>query len=160
MNTERLDVSTDFDIVNTTVHESVHAMLFYFYNKGEFQSSNTSYAQLVEDFAKHRAGFGNDHHPYMASLVEDVSAVSYNWAINKGYSIEDFSEFNTQDSDGKNGMEEYFEILSWSGLTSGDAFNEIYPEGSLKRKKIIDIINSESLPYESTAKPKGDNCSN
>ena len=157
INTERLDVSTDFDLVGIAIHESIHATLFYFLNNGGFTSTNTSYAQLVEDFTKHRAGFGNDHHPYMTALVNDIANASYNWAIKNGYSANNFIEFDTSVNP-KSGLHEYLGMLAWSGLTSTKAFNNLYPLGTLKRKNIIDLINSESLPYESTANPKGKIC--
>lgn len=156
-NSQRLSVSTDFDIVNTAIHESIHATLFYFWYNGSFESSNESYAQLVKDFTKYQAGFGGNHHEYMTSLVNNISDSSYNWAINNGYSFNDFAEFDTAENP-KNGLQEYLDILSWGELTGTDTYNNLYPEGTLDRKKINDIINSESLPYESNANPKGAKC--
>ncbi|MBA4745372.1 MAG: hypothetical protein H2058_08940 [Muricauda sp.] len=158
INTERLDVSTDIDIASITIHESVHALLFYFYQAGSFQSENESYAQLVEDFTIHQASFGGDHHEYMQNLVGYIADALYEWAINSGYSPSDFLSFNTIDNNNYDGLREYLDKLAWNGLTDTGTFELLYPEGTLERQNIIQLINSESLPYENSANPKGTIC--
>lgn len=158
INTERLDVSTDIDIASIIIHESVHALLFYFYQAGSFQSNNESYAQLVEDFTIHQASFGGDHHQYMQNFVGDIADALYEWAINSGYSPNDFLNFNTIDNDNYDGLREYLGKLAWNGLTDTDTFELLYREGTPERQNIIQLVNSESLPYENSANPKGTLC--
>ncbi|GLU43178.1 hypothetical protein [Allomuricauda sp. NBRC 101325] len=158
MNTQRLDVSTDIDIASTAIHESVHALLFYFYQAGSFQSNNGSYAQLVEDFTIHQASFGGDHHQYMQNFVGDIADSLYSWSINNNYLPNNFTEYDTNDSNNYNGLREYLGKLAWNGLTDTTTFELLYPEGTLERQNIIQLINSESLPYENSANPFGTPC--
>ncbi len=158
MNTQRLDVSTDIDIASTAIHESVHALLFYFYQAGSFQSNNESYAQLVEDFTIHQASFGGDHHEYMQNFVGDIADSLYSWSINNNYLPNNFTEYDTNDSNNYDGLREYLGKLAWNGLTDTGAFELLYPEGTLERQNIIQLINSESLPYENSANPFGTPC--
>ncbi|WP_418602355.1 hypothetical protein [Hwangdonia sp.] len=158
LNSQRLNSSTELDIINTVAHENVHAMLFYFYQAGSFQiegSGNPTYAKLVEGFSKHRAGFGNDHHPYMASLVNDMAEVTYTWAMENGYNPNDFSDYDTSPTDSLNGLKEFLQKLAWGGLESTTAFNELYPSGTLKRQQILKLIQDEILPNDAGATSKG-----
>ncbi|MCB0747376.1 MAG: hypothetical protein KDC90_07920 [Ignavibacteriae bacterium] len=160
MNTERLDVSTDIDIACTAIHESIHALLFYFSQAGSFQSDNESYAQLVEDFTIYWAPNGGDQHEYMENLVGHIADALYDWASSSGYSPANFVEFNTNDIDNYDGLREYLGIIAWNGLTQTTTFQTLYPIGTLEYQNIIQLINSESLPYENAANPKGTPCNN
>ncbi len=144
LNTERLNQSTELDIINTTTHEYIHATLFYFYQSGGFQLTNPgnppSYAELAEGFAKHRAGFGGDHHPYMASLVNDIAEVTYTWAIANGYTPNDFTTYDENPSDGIDGLKEFLREFAWSGLTDTSTFEDIYPNNTLERQAIQKLI--------------------
>ncbi|NDV41977.1 hypothetical protein [Flagellimonas sediminis] len=163
MNTQRLDVSTDIDIACITIHESVHALLFYFLQAGSFQSNNESYAQLVEDFVTYwvpNGGIGSPEiqHQYMQNLVSIIADSLYNWALKNDYNPDNFDVFDTVDSHNFDGMREYFGLIAWNGLTDRDAFKELYPPGTLSYISALQIINSESFPYEYNANPQGEPC--
>ncbi len=63
-------------------------------------NGDTPATGLAEGFAQHRAGFGGDQHPYMASLVNDIAEVTYEWAVTNG-------GYNPADS--VNGLQEFLQ---------------------------------------------------
>ncbi len=160
-NTQRLDVSTNLDFVNTTIHEALHALLFYFYQAGFYNSSinNPTYATLVNDFALHQEALsGLGHHDYIATIINIISEGSYVWSINNGFNPSNFSQFDLNPNDNKNGLQEYLYALSWAGLEDTPTFDLLYPENSSERNHILNITNSEALPYEYNANPQGTPC--
>jgi len=93
-----------------------------------------------------------------AKLIGNIADTLYEGAINSGYSPNDFLNFNTIDNNNYDGLREYLGKLAWNGLTDTGAFELLYPEGTLERQNIIQLINSESLPYENSANPFGTPC--
>lgn len=158
LNTIRLNQSTELDIINTVVHEYTHAILYHFYFTGGFDlqnNPNPSYTELLIGFANHRSNFGGNHHEYMASLINDISEVTYTWAISNGYDIGDFTDYDTNPNDSVNGLQIFMQNLSWSGLTDTDTHNLLYPPGSLEEQKNQKIIQDEYAPNDAGATPKG-----
>lgn len=159
LNTERLNMSTELDLINTVTHEYVHAMMYHYFYQGGFQLPNAvnspTYVELAEGFAKHRAGFGNDHHPYMASLVKDIAEVTYTWAMENGYNPNDFSDYDTSPTDSVSGLKEFLQKLAWNGLTGTSTFQNLFPQGSQSELQTKKIIQDEGFPNDTNATPKG-----
>ena len=151
---------TELDIVNTTTHEYVHAIMYHYFYQGAFQLSGAgnppTYAELAEGFAKHRAGFGGDHHPYMASLVHDIAEVTYTWVTaHGGYDPNNFAAYDTDPGDAIDGLKAFLRQLAWNGLTGTTAFQELYPEDSPEELQITKTIKDEGFPDDTDATPKG-----
>ena len=160
LNTERLAQSTELDIITTFTHEYVHAILFYFYQAGSFQLTGAgnppTYSELAEGFAKHRAGFGGNHHPYIATLLGDIAEVTYAWAISHGYEPDTFAEHDSNLADDVDGLREFLNKLAWGGLTDTPTFENLYPNGTLERHNLQKLILDEIFPEDADANPQGE----
>ncbi len=159
LNTLRFNQATELDLINVTTHEYVHAIMFHYFYSGNFQLTNAgnppSYEELAEGFAKHRAGFGGDHHPYMASLVNDIAEVTYAWATANGYDSSDFAAYDNNPGDDIDGLKEFLRKLAWSGLKNTSTFETLYPDGSPEEQAIQKIIQDEIFPNEPGSTAQG-----
>lgn len=136
-NTNNLNNSTDLSIVNTTIHEAIHAVLLHYFNTGGLivtpANADPSYKELVEAFVAKRFEIGGDNlpqHTYMVGLKNMISDAVYTWATTKStYTDAQFSEFDSNPNDGiQDGLKEFCKLLAWSGLMETTAFDELYPE--------------------------------
>ena len=75
-----------------------------------------------------------------------------------GYNPNDFASFDTNDTNNLDGLRDYLGFIAWNGLGDTPTFQQLYPIGTLQYQNIIQLINSESFPYESTATPMGNPC--
>ncbi|MEM9687082.1 MAG: hypothetical protein AAF934_09210 [Bacteroidota bacterium] len=161
LNTERLEQSTELDIINTATHEYVHAIMFHYFYQGAFQLTGAgnppTYAELAEGFAKHRADFYSEanQHEYMTSLVHDIAEVTYTWAAANGYDPGDFASYDNDPTDGIDGLKEFLRQLAWNGLTTTTTFQELYPGNTLEKQAIQKLIQDEAFPNDADATPKG-----
>lgn len=161
LNTERLDQSTELDLINNATHEYVHAIMLHYYYQGQFQLTDVgnppTYAELAEGFAEHRADFYSEanQHEYMTSLVHDIAEVTYEWATENGYAPGDFASYDTDPADEIDGLQEFLQQLAWNGLTGTAAFQDLYPQYSPEELQIKKIIQDEAFPNDGGSTPKG-----
>lgn len=152
LNIERLYSATQLDIINTVIHEYTHALLYYWFLTGGFNtdvSNPASYDTLVQQFALHRELIGvsnQTQHEYMDALVDDIALISYQWAINEGGYDPNIVTL------------EYMKKIAWGGLNNSDTFELLYPESSSQWWDVVNAQINEAFPNDIGNTPLGNPC--
>ncbi|KOS06458.1 hypothetical protein AM493_10735 [Flavobacterium akiainvivens] len=120
-----LNTVTDLAIATTTIHESIHSMLFFLKQNGYLNSisENSSYEELMEAFCNLliTSGYnpftpitGTPQHDIMFHLIGNIADSLKQYGVSKGYNLPD----------------SYYNAMAWGGLTTTDAFNELYRDSN------------------------------
>jgi len=112
--------ATDLSIARTIMHESIHAFLVVYF-KTDPQSASKSYSQLLEDYYQLQDANATHHIEMTRSFINDIAASLQEYGISQGYSLD------TQ----------FYQDMSWGGLTSTPAFQALSQTDQDRINKVI-----------------------
>jgi len=137
-----LNNSTDLYLVNTVMHENIHAiLLFLVYSQAiPIMDENPTYTQLLNAYIDYLIDNGylvnnnEAHHNFMVQFVSNIAESVKSYGLDKGYNLPD----------------SFYNALAWSGLTETTVFNNLYPENDTQGNPNADfmyIIGTQMTEY-------------
>jgi len=130
---------SELGIARTILHESVHAYLVAYF--GVSANASTTYSKYVDDYYDVLHGDMNaaQHNEMVRSFVAGIASELKTFGISRGYKLTD----------------EFYNDLSWGGLTETRAFKAFNGRAAGRILDVISIEQNGHNVYGGVSVPKG-----